>query len=138
MTAISRKKSGFPSTTLYEDAQNVHLFSKISSSFISSDEFQGIKKLDALSLAKMSFQLLNFMESTFGKSAAASTRTMTKLPISAFRDYSTDGSLMNILLEAVRYHIKAGWETFDLSPADRFADGVKIIQSIQAVLIEVR
>jgi hypothetical protein len=138
MTAISRKKSGFPSTTLYEDAQNVHLFSKISSNFIASHEFQGTKKLDALSLAKVSFQLLNFMETTLGKSAAASTRTTTKIPISAFRDYSTNGSLMNILLEAMRYKNQAGWETFDLSPADRSADGVKIIQSIEAVLIEVQ
>lgn len=138
MTSILRKKSGFPSTTLFEDAQNVHLFSKISDTLIASNEFQGIKKLDALSLAKMSFQLLNFMETAFGKSAAASTRTMTKIPISAFRDYSNNGSLMNILQEAVRYKIKAGWETFDLSPSDRFDDGVQIIQSIEAVLIEVR
>ena len=134
---ITRKKTGFPPSSLYEDAQNVQDFSKISRHFSDSNEFKSCKKVDALSLAKITFQLLSFMETTFGKSSSASNPTNTKIPITIFRDYSVNGSLMNLLLVALRYQLKAGWDTFDLTSPDRSTDGIQIIQAIEAALIEV-
>ena len=135
---ITRKKTGFPPTSIYEDAQNVHDFSKISRHFTDSSEFKSCKKVDALSLAKMTFQLLSFMETTFGKSSSSvSNPTITKIPITVFRDHTVNGSLMNLLLVALRYQLKAGWDTFDLTNPDRSADGIKIIQAIETTLIEV-
>ena len=134
---ITRKKTGFPPSSLYEDAQNVHDFSKISRHFSDSHEFKSCKKVDALSLAKITFQLLSFMETTFGKSSSTSNPTTTKIPITVFRDYTVNGSLMNLLLVALRYQLKDGWDTFDLTSPDRSADGIKIIQAIEAALTEV-
>ena len=44
---------------------------------------------------------------------------------------------MNLLLVALRYQLKAGWDTFDLTSPDRSTDGIQIIQAIEAALIEV-
>lgn len=133
-----RKKTGFPMTSLHENAQSVYAFSKISTALSQSAELEVLKKVDALTLAKASFQLQTFMESALGKTSSSDGRAMTKIPVSAFNDYAVNGPLHIVLSVALQHQIKAGWDTFDLTSPDRGADGIKILQAAEAALLQVR
>ena len=132
-----RKKSGFPNRCLFDDSQVVHSFSKISRALADSKNYPTGLKIDERSLANVSFQLQTFMELTLGKSAAKLSRTITKIPLGAFRDFTVDGSLMGMLSVALKHQMKAGWKVFDLSLPERFSSGVKIIHDAEAILVEV-
>jgi hypothetical protein len=134
---IRRKKSGYPNTESFHDPQYIHSFSKISRALI---DLVGLSKrlnLDEKSLSEVSFQIQTFMESNLGKNSNLLKRVMTKIPISSFRDYSIDGSLMSILLVALRFQMKAGWEIFDLVSPERKLDGLEIIRVAISTLLEV-
>jgi hypothetical protein len=132
-----RKKSGFPSSSIFDNAQLVHSFSKISRALTESKTFPYNFKLDEQSLANVSFQLQTFMELSLGKSSPLSARTITKIPQFNFHDNSVDGSLMCMLKVALAYQFKEGWDVFNLTLPERFSNGVEIIRSIEALLTEV-
>lgn len=132
-----RKKSGFPNKCVFDDPQLIHSFSKISGALVESKAFPNGLKIDERTLANTSFHLQTFMESTLGKTACKSSKTITKIPMGAFRDFSVDGSLMTILSVALKHQIKACWKTFNLSLPERHSDGVEIIRTAEALLLEV-
>lgn len=132
-----RKKSGFPNKCVFDDSQLVHSFSKISRALADSKIFPYELRLDERSLANVSFQLQTFMESTLGKCAPKVSRTLTKIPLGAFRDFNVDGSLMSMLSVALQHQMRAGWKTFNLSTPERFLSGVEIIRDAEALLLEV-
>jgi len=134
----TRKKTGYPTAWMHENASSVHSFSKISNALSQSAELKGLKKVDALSLAKASFQLQTFMESVLGKTSSDGVRTMTKIPVTAFKDYTVNGQLHTVLSVALAHQLKAGWDTFDLTPPERVADGMKILEAAEAALLQVR
>jgi hypothetical protein len=134
---VRRKKSGYPNNESFHDPQYIHSFSKISRALIDLDGLSKRLNLDENSLSEVSFQIQTFMESNLGKNSNLSKRVMTKIPTSSFRDYSIDGSLMNILLVALRFQMKAGWENFDLVPPERKLDGLEIIRVAISTLLEV-
>ena len=138
LVVTRRKKSGFPNRSAFDDSQLIHSFSKINRALIESKIFPHGLKIDEQSLTNISFQLQTFMESTFGKTAPRSSRKVTKIPLGAFRDFAVDGSMMNILLVALKHQLKAGWKTFDLTVPGRFADGVEIVRGAEAALLSVR
>ena len=60
------------------------------------------------------------MELTLGKSAAKASRTITKIPLGAFRDFSVDGSLMSMLSVALKHQMKAGWKIDEILHEENF------------------
>lgn len=134
---VRRKKSGFPNSENFHDPQYIHSFSKISRALIELDSLPNRLNLDEKSLSAVSFQLQTFMETNLGKNCDTSKRIMTKIPTRSFCDFSVDGSLMNILLIALRFQIKAGWKSFDLTPPERCLSGLEIIRVAILTLLEV-
>jgi SWI/SNF related-matrix-associated actin-dependent regulator of chromatin subfamily C len=134
---VRRKKSGYPNNESFHDPQYIHSFSKISRALIDLGGLSNRLNLDERSLSEVSFQIQTFMESNLGKSSNLSNRVMTKIPTSSFRDYSIDGSLMNILLVALKFQLKVGWKIFDLVPQERSLDGLEIIRIASLTLLEV-
>lgn len=132
-----RKKSGFPSPSIFDEAQLVHSFSKISRALIESKIFPYNFKLDEQSLANVSFQLQTFMELSLGKSSPPSARSITKIPQFNFKDNSIDGSLMNMLQLAIAYQSKEGWDIFNLTLPERYLHGVEIIRRVETHLTQV-
>lgn len=132
-----RKKSGFPNQTAFDDPQLVHSFSKISRALIDSKNLPFGLEIDERSLAAVSFNLQTFMEAALGKNSTPPSIGITKIPQSHFRDFSVDGSLMSILMVALKHQLDAGWKIFNLSTGDRFSHGVEIIRDAEATLLEV-
>lgn len=132
-----RKKSGFPNQSAFDDPQVIHSFSKICRAILESKIFPYGLRVDERSLANVSFQLQTFMESTLGKASLVSARKITKIPQDNFLDYSVDGSLMTILIVALRHQMDAGWKNFSLMAADRFLRGLEIIRDAVEALLEV-
>jgi SWIRM-associated domain at the N-terminal len=120
------------------DAKFISTFSDVSSALASSKSTPQSCKLDATSVAKICWEILNFMESALGKHSPVTTReTMVKIPMKLFLDRSSDGSLFSILTIVLAYKETVGWDDFNLSLPERNIDGLAILQSIQSSLLEV-
>jgi hypothetical protein len=130
-----RKKSGVPVLNAFEEPQFIHQFSKISKAIVDSKLVSDSFKVNETTLAGVNFQLQTFMESALGKNS--SDKVTTKIPTSIFQDFAVNGSLMIVLIVALKHQIKAGWTIFDLALPQRFSDGLEIILAAETVLLTV-
>jgi SWIRM-associated domain at the N-terminal len=140
MTELNDKEHAIvvPLQKYLDDADFISKFSDVSSALAALNVFPDSCKLDATSIAKICWEILNFMESVLGKHSPVTTRqTMSKIPMKLFLDRSSDGSLFGMLTIALAYKEKAGWDDFNLSLPERNTDGLAILRSIQSSLLEV-
>lgn len=121
-----------------DDAKFISTFSDVSSALAAACITPESCKFSATSVAKICWEILNFMESAIGKHSPEMTRqTMAKIPMKLFLDRSSDGSLFSMLTVALAYKETAGWDDFDLSLPERNTGGLAILRSIQSLLLEV-
>lgn len=113
-------------------------FAAVSKFLLDSKSLPESCNLDAVTLSKVCWNLLDFMESAIGRDSPVSIRELTKLPMRAFRDFSPNGSLSKILQAALTHMCNAGWDNFDLIPRSRFHDGICILRASEAILREVK
>lgn len=127
-----------PLQKFLDDAKFISTFSDVSSALAASCVAPESCKFSANSIAKICWEILNFMESAIGKHSPVTTRqTMAKIPMKLFLDRSSDGSLFSMLTVALAYKETAGWDDFNLSLPERNTDGLAILRSIQSLLLEV-
>jgi SWIRM-associated domain at the N-terminal len=140
MTELTEREYAMvvPLQKYLDDAKFISTFSEVSSALAASITSPESSKLDATSVAKICWEILNFMESALGKHSPVTTReTMAKIPMKLFLDRSSDGSLFSMLTIVLAYKEAAGWDDFNLSLPERRTDGLAMLRSIQSSLLEV-
>ena len=119
------------------DPEYAKKFAVVSKFLLDSKSLPESCNLDAATLSKVCWNLLDFMETSLGRDSSVAMRQLTKLPMRAFRDFSPTGSLSKILLAALTHMCNAGWDNFDLTPPNRYDDGICILRVSEATLREV-
>jgi hypothetical protein len=93
--------------------------------------------IDLLSLAKLSFQIQQFIENNFGKSATnRDFNGFTKFSVHLFQDYSSDGPLLNILEQSLMFHKERNFTSLSVLQLTK-NEYLPVLKKTESILIEV-
>ncbi|XP_067951707.1 SWI/SNF complex subunit SMARCC2-like isoform X2 [Watersipora subatra] len=132
--ALIKKFDGAPNQRFFECPETVSHFDSVRSWLTRNCKkyIQAGEPVTNKSLANLVVSLLQFQEEHFGRKV--NNPPLTKLPMSLFMDFKSNGSLCHVLAAVYKFKTEQGWRRFDFPNPSRVDRNVEMFIQIEKAL----